>query len=138
MKNGKTVCSLRVIYVAWPKSKELSWKILWKSVKAFGCNCERDGKISNGSLCLAEWSTWNRYFNSPWLYCRSKLYIKSNNLTKTNSLNNYNARFKDLFAEQHRLLFLEKNIKMSWSYDILRFNNWNKPDSLSKFKSDLN
>lgn len=67
-----------------------------------------------------------------------KLYIKSNNLTKTNSHNNYSARFKDLFAEQHRLIFLEKNIKTSWSYDILRFNNWNMPDSLSKFKSDLN
>lgn len=51
------------------------------------------------------------------------LYIKSNNLTKTNSHNNYNSRFKDLFAEQHRLIFLGKNIKMSWSYDILRFNN---------------
>lgn len=39
------------------------------------------------------------------------LYGKSNNLTKTNSHNNYNALFKDLFAEQHRLIFLEKNIK---------------------------
>lgn len=66
------------------------------------------------------------------------LYIKSNNLTKTNSHNNYNTRFKDLFAEQHRLIFLEKNIKMSWSYDILIFDNWNKPNNLSKFKSDLN
>lgn len=59
----------------------------------------------------------------PGYILEETLYIKSNNLTKTNSLNNYNARFKDLFAEQHRLLFLEKYIKMSWSYDILRFNN---------------
>lgn len=49
------------------------------------------------------------------------LYIKSNNLTKINSHHKYNARFKDLFAKQHRLIFLEKNIKMS--YDILRFYN---------------
>lgn len=136
MKNGKTVYIYT--YVAWPKSKELSWKIFWKSVKAFGCNCERDGKFQTVDFTLPNGRPETDILTVPGYILEVTLYIKSNNLTKTNSHYNYSARFKDLFAEQYRLIFLERNIKMSWSYDILRFYNWNKPDSLSKFKSDLN
>lgn len=92
-------CVYIYAYVAWPKSKELSWKILWKSVKVFGCNCERDGKIPNGWLCLPNGRPETNILTVPGYILEVTLYIKSNNLTKTNSHYNYNARFKDLFAE---------------------------------------